>query len=194
MEHSDGSLPSKNPYHFSLSTEFHPDPAWAFSLGYQTEQGAKEQWIAGINYSLSLSGLYEGERRLSQQSLLPKPERLTDFVQRDHNMVLEYKQKFAEISIRLPESALVTELSQQMLSSWMEVKGGADIVSYQWQGDAANYLNDIQASSPTFIAPAYRYDANNTLSLSVSYKLRSGQIKQSNTMKITVTDSKVLES
>ncbi|HHB1596069.1 TPA: inverse autotransporter beta domain-containing protein [Vibrio campbellii] len=194
VEHSDGSLPSKNPYYFSLSTEFRPDPAWAFSLGYQTEQGAKEQWIAGINYTLSLSGLYEGERRLSQQSLLPKPERLTDFVQRDHNMVLEYKQKFAEISIRLPESALVTELSQQMLSSWMEVKGGADIVSYQWQGDAANYLNDIQASSPTFIAPAYRYDANNTLSLSVSYKLRSGQIKQSNTMKITVTDSKVLES
>ena len=194
VEHMDGSLPSEDPYHFSVNAEFNPAPEWGLTLGYQREQGAKDQYFAGVNYTLSLSGLYQGEHRQSHQSLIPKKERLTEFVQRDHNMVLEYKQKYADISIRLPESALVEENSQQLVANWMEVKGGADIVSYQWQGEAAQYLNDTQSAKPIFQVPAYRYDGLNQLSLQVVYQLRSGEVKQSNVMKIKVTDSKVLES
>ena len=89
---------------------------------------------------------------------------------------------------------MVEENSQQMVANWMEVKGGADIVSYQWQGEAAQYLNDTQSAKPIFQVPAYRYDGLNQLSLQVVYQLRSGEVKQSNVMKIKVTDSKVLES
>ena len=194
VEHRDGSNPTKNPLRFELNTEFKPTKELAFSLGYQNEEGASEQWIAGVNYTLSLGGFYEPERREVIQSSLPKQDRLTDFVERDHNIVLEYKQKYAEISIRLPESVVVAENSQQSLAEWMEVKGGPDIVSYTWLGTANPYLNSQSASVPLFTAPSYRYDGNNTLSLKVRYKLKSGQVKESNTMSITVTDSKFLES
>ncbi|NOI98036.1 inverse autotransporter beta domain-containing protein [Vibrio sp. T3Y01] len=194
VEHRDGSNPTKNPLRFELNTEFKPTKELAFSLGYQNEEGASEQWIAGVNYTLSLGGFYEPERREVFQSSLPKQDRLTDFVERDHNIVLEYKQKYAEISIRLPESVVVAENSQQSLAEWMEVKGGPDIVSYTWLGTANSYLDSQSASVPLFTAPSYSYDGNNTLSLKVRYKLKSGQVKESNTMSITVTDSKFLES
>ncbi|MCW1888887.1 hypothetical protein OK016_00440 [Vibrio chagasii] len=39
---------------------------------------------------MSLGGFYEPERREVSKALITKQDRLTDFVERDHNIVLEY--------------------------------------------------------------------------------------------------------
>ncbi|MCW0470691.1 hypothetical protein OH492_24915 [Vibrio chagasii] len=87
------------------------------------------------------------------QSSLPKQDRLTDlFAERDHTIVLEYKQKYAENeSIRLPESVVVAENSA-VISEWMECERGLRHRLLHQVRPGEPYLNS-QSVFGTFILP-----------------------------------------
>lgn len=157
-----GKLTS-DPYATSASLIYKPIPLLEVNAGYKDANSAGTEVHIGLNFNY-VFGQQLSEQLNADNVILPdNRQNRTEFVSRNNNIVMEYREQESRISL---SSRPVSGLASTLVTLAPSVNSRYPIVSYQWTGDVELLagIADAQAANTTLMLPQLPLDSTESKS------------------------------
>ncbi len=185
-----GEEPIEDPYTISSNINFQPVPLITMSAGYQKEEGGQEAATLAVDMNYRLGVPIDRQLDPSQVSVAKSLDMsLFEFVKRDNNMRMEYREPTKPVVQFNRSKVTVTEGTKVDLAKWIKLYGSTSkIADAGFVGNASNHIQ----SRRYFIAPAFDAASNNQYTLSITLRLKDGT-SVSAPFPINITIKKITE-
>ena len=183
----------ENPYAVTGGISYTPVPLIKFSAQHKQGQSNVHDTTFGVEFNYR-PGVSLAEQLSSDNVAVMREvqNRRYDFVERNNNIVLEYKKKHA-LKISLPES--IQGEGESIIPVTLTVNNASGgIKSVQWNDSAftaAGGKNSGNGTSWQITLPAYKSEGVNSWSVGATVQDNRGNVSNYAVMNISVTDSGV---
>ena len=152
-----GKLTS-DPYATSASVMYKPVPLVEVTAGYKDANSAGTEALLGLNFNYVFGQRLSEQLDASKVTLPDNKQNRTEFVSRNYNIVMEYREQESRITL---SSKPISGLAETLVALTPSVNSRYPIVSYQWSGDVdvlAGIANP-QSANTTLTLPALPLDS-----------------------------------
>lgn len=154
---------TRNPYATSASVMYKPVPLVEITAGYRDANRAGTETLAGLNFNYVFGQPLSEQLDAGRVTLPDNRQNRTEFVSRNYNIVMEYREQESRITL---SSKPVSGLAETSVTLTPSVNSRYPIVSYQWSGDAellAGMVN-MQAANTAITLPKLPLDTTESKS------------------------------
>ncbi|MBC6503494.1 invasin [Citrobacter freundii] len=157
-----GKLTS-DPYATSASLIYKPVPLIEMTAGYKDANSAGTQTQIGLNFNYVFGQKLSEQLDADKVTLPTNQQNRTEFVSRNYNIVMEYREQESRITL---SSKPISGLAETQVTLTPSVNSRYPIVSYQWSGDAALLagLANTQTANTTLTLPKLPLDTKESQS------------------------------
>lgn len=157
-----GKLTS-DPYATSANLIYKPIPLLEMTAGYKDANSAGTETSIGLNFNYVFGQRLSEQLDASKVSLPNNQQNRTEFVSRNYNIVMEYREQESRITL---SAKPITGLAETQVTLTPSVNSRYPIVSYQWSGDAALLagLANAQAANTSLTLPKLPLDTTESKS------------------------------
>ncbi|POT23931.1 invasin [Citrobacter freundii] len=154
---------TSDPRAATASIMYKPVPLVEVTAGYRDAHNAGTQAHAGLNFNYVFGQKLSEQLDAGRVTLPDNRQNRTEFVSRNYNIVMEYREQESRITLSLKP---ISGLSETQVTLTPSVNSRYPIVSYQWSGDAELLagMADTQAADTTVTLPALPLDTTESKS------------------------------
>ncbi|ELK1751077.1 inverse autotransporter beta domain-containing protein [Salmonella enterica] len=154
---------TRNPYATTASVMYKPVPLVEVTAGYRDANSAGTEVLVGLNFNYAFGQPLSEQLDAGRVMLPDNRQNRTEFVSRNYNIVMEYREQESRITL---SSKPVSGLAETQVTLTPSVNSRYPIVSYQWSGDAELLagMADTQAADTTVTLPALPLDTTESKS------------------------------
>lgn len=154
---------TRNPYATTASVMYKPVPLVEVTAGYRDANSAGTEVLVGLNFNYAFGQPLSEQLDAGRVTLPDNRQNRTEFVSRNYNIVMEYREQESRITL---SSKPVSGLAETQVTLTPSVNSRYPIVSYQWSGDAELLagMADSQAADTTVTLPALPLDTTESKS------------------------------
>lgn len=151
-----GKLTS-DPYATSASVMYKPIPLLEMTAGYKDANSAGTETHIGLNFNYVFGQPLSEQLDASKVTLPNNQQNRTEFVSRNYNIVMEYREQESRITL---SSKPVAGLAEESVVLAPSVNSRYPIVSYQWSGDVELLagIANAQAANTSLVLPKLPLD------------------------------------
>lgn len=157
-----GKLTS-DPYATSANLIYKPIPLLEMTAGYKDANSAGAEALVGLNFNYVFGQPLSEQLDASKVSLPSNQQNRTEFVSRNYNIVMEYREQESRITL---SSKPIMGLAETQIALTPSVNSRYPIVSYQWSGDVEVLagIANTQAANTTLTLPKLPLDSTESQS------------------------------
>lgn len=157
-----GKLTS-DPYATSANLIYKPIPLLEMTAGYKDANSVGTEALVGLNFNYVFGQPLSEQLDASKVSLPSNQQNRTEFVSRNYNIVMEYREQESRITL---SSKPITGLAETQIALTPSVNSRYPIVSYQWSGDVEVLagIANTQAANTTLTLPKLPLDSTESQS------------------------------
>ncbi|EIP0297680.1 inverse autotransporter beta domain-containing protein [Salmonella enterica] len=154
---------TRNPYATTASVMYRPVPLVEVTAGYKDANSAGTEALVGLNFNYVFGQPLKEQLDAGRVTLPDNRQNRTEFVSRNYNIVMEYREQESRITL---SSKPVSGLAETQVTLTPSVNSRYPIVSYQWSGDAELLagMANTQAANTTVILPVLPLDTTESKS------------------------------
>lgn len=152
-----GKLTS-DPYATSASLIYKPVPLIEMTAGYKDANSAGTETQIGLNFNYVFGQKLSEQLDAGKVTLPTNQQNRTEFVSRNYNIVMEYREQESRITL---SSKPISGLAETSINLTPSVNSRYPIVSYQWSGDVEilTGIANVEAANTTLSLPKLPLDS-----------------------------------
>lgn len=149
---------TNDPYAASANLIYKPVPLVEVTAGYKDANSAGTEGSVGLNFNYVFGQPLSEQLDPNKVSLPNNQQNRTEFVSRNYNIVMAYREQDSRITV---SSKPIAGLAGTSVTLSPSVNSRYPIVSYQWLGDADVLagINNLDAANTTLTLPTLPLDS-----------------------------------
>ncbi|EAN2572371.1 invasin [Salmonella enterica] len=157
-----GKLTS-DPYATSASLIYKPVPLIEMTAGYKDANSAGTETLIGLNFNYVFGQKLSEQLDAGKVTLPTNQQNRTEFVSRNYNIVMEYREQESRITL---SSKPISGLAETSINLTPSVNSRYPIVRYQWSGDVEilTGIANVEAANTTLTLPKLPLDSTESKS------------------------------